>query len=50
VKLIAQQSAGHVVTLKKNEGNLEREVEKLFSQRISTVFQGIGIAQCLMPS
>ncbi|QFS44297.1 hypothetical protein GXM_01770 [Nostoc sphaeroides CCNUC1] len=30
--------------IKKNQGNLDREVEKLFSQGISTGFQEIGIA------
>jgi len=41
VKLIAQKNADYVITLKKNQGNLYDEVEKLFKSGISTGFQGI---------
>lgn len=41
VKLIAQQKADYVMTLKKNQGHLYDEVEKLFRSGISTDFQGI---------
>lgn len=39
VKLITQQNADYVITLKKNQGNLYNEVEKLFKLGISTGFQ-----------
>lgn len=39
VKLITQQNADYVITLKKNQGNLYAEVEKLFKLEISTGFQ-----------
>lgn len=41
VKLITQQEADYVITLKKNQGNLYDEVEKLFRTGISTDFEGI---------
>jgi len=41
VKLITQQSADYVITLKKNQGNLYDEVEKLLKTGISTGFEGI---------
>jgi predicted transposase YbfD/YdcC len=41
VKLITQQSADYVITLKKNQGNLYESVEKLFSSGISTGFDGM---------
>lgn len=41
VKLITQQSADYVITLKKNQGNLYNEVEKLFKTGISTGFEGM---------
>lgn len=41
VKLIAQQSADYVITLKKNQNNLYESVEKLFETGISTGFEGI---------
>jgi predicted transposase YbfD/YdcC len=39
VKLITQQKADYVITLKKNQGNLYDEVEKLFKAGVSTGFQ-----------
>ncbi len=41
VKLITKQNADYVITLKKNQGNLYDEVEKLFRSGISTGFQGL---------
>ncbi|MBH8565374.1 ISAs1 family transposase, partial [Nostoc sp. CENA67] len=41
VKLITEKSADYVITLKKNQGNLDDEVEKLFKTGISTRFEGI---------
>lgn len=41
VKLITQQSADYVITLKKNQSNLYEEVEKLFRTGINTGFEGI---------
>ncbi|WP_375511206.1 ISAs1 family transposase [uncultured Nostoc sp.] len=38
VELITQQNADYVITLKKNQGNLYDEVEKLFKSGISTGF------------
>ncbi|MEH1821959.1 MAG: ISAs1 family transposase, partial [Nostoc sp.] len=38
VKLITQKDADYVITLKKNQGNLYDEVEKLFQSGISTDF------------
>lgn len=39
VKLITQQNADYVITLKKNQGNLYESVEELFKLGISTSFQ-----------
>lgn len=39
MKLITQQNTDYVITLKKNQGNLYEEVEKLFKAGISTGFQ-----------
>ena len=41
VKLITQQSADYVITLKKNQSNLYESVEKIFKTGISTGFEGI---------
>ena len=41
VKIITQQNGDYVITLKKNQGHLYDEVEKLFQSGISTGFQGI---------
>ena len=41
VKLITQQSADYVITLKKNQGSLYESVEELFKTGISTGFEGI---------
>ncbi|MHC5763869.1 ISAs1 family transposase [Nostoc sp.] len=41
VKLITSQNADYVIALKKNQGNLYDEVEKLFSSGIATGFDGI---------
>lgn len=41
VKLIAQQDADYVITLKKNQGNLDDEVEKLIDEGIKTGFHGL---------
>jgi predicted transposase YbfD/YdcC len=41
VRLITQKDADYVITLKKNQGNLYDEVEKLFSSGIATGFEGI---------
>jgi predicted transposase YbfD/YdcC len=41
VKLITQQNADYVIGLKKNQGNLYDEVEKLFFSGIATGFDGI---------
>ncbi len=41
VKLITQQNADYVITLKKNQSNLYGEVEKLFQSAIGTGFEGI---------
>ncbi|MCW5318438.1 ISAs1 family transposase [Nostoc sp. KVJ3] len=41
VRLITQQDADYVITLKKNQGNLYSEVEKLLQAGISTGFEGI---------
>jgi predicted transposase YbfD/YdcC len=41
VKLITSQNADYVIALKKNQGNLYDEAEKLFSSGISTGFDGI---------
>lgn len=39
VKLITQQNADYVITLKKNQGNLYDQVEKLLKSEIKTGFQ-----------
>ncbi|BBD63853.1 transposase [Nostoc commune NIES-4072] len=39
VKLISQQNADYVITLKKNQGNLYDEVEQLFKAEIGKGFQ-----------
>ena len=39
VKLITQQNADYVISLKKNQGNLYESVEELFKSGISTSFQ-----------
>ena len=41
VKLITEQSADYVITLKKNQGNLYDSVESLFKTAISKGFEGI---------
>lgn len=41
VKLIAEQDADYVITLKKNQGSLYKNVEELFKSVIGTGFQGI---------
>ncbi|MCF2150813.1 ISAs1 family transposase [Desmonostoc muscorum LEGE 12446] len=41
VRVITEQDADYVITLKKNQGNLYDEVEKLFQSGISTDFEGI---------
>ncbi|PHJ57082.1 transposase [Nostoc linckia z18] len=41
VKLITEQSADYVITLKKNQGNLYDSVESLFITAISKGFEGI---------
>jgi len=38
VKLITQQNADYLITLKNNQGNLYDEVEKLFNVGMSTSF------------
>ncbi|MEH2042176.1 MAG: hypothetical protein V7L12_02465 [Nostoc sp.] len=44
VKLITQQNADYVITLKKNQVNLYDEVEKLFKSGISTGFHLLVIS------
>jgi predicted transposase YbfD/YdcC len=41
VKLISQQNADYVITLKKNQGNLYDEVEQLFKAEIGKGFQDL---------
>lgn len=41
VKLIAEQNADYIITLKKNQGQLYKNVEQLFKEAIRTCFQGI---------
>ncbi len=41
VKLLTQQSADYVITLKKNQSSLYESVEELFKTGISTGFEGI---------
>jgi predicted transposase YbfD/YdcC len=40
VKLIAEQKADYIITLKKNQGNLYKNVEQLFKKAIRTGFEG----------
>ncbi len=40
VKLIAEQDAHYIITLKKNQGNLYKNVEQLFKEAIRTGFEG----------
>ena len=40
VKLIAQQEANYVITLKKNQGSLYKRVEALFSEALRSKYQG----------
>jgi len=41
VKLIAEQSADYIITLKKNQSSLYKNVEHLFTEAIRTGFQGL---------
>jgi predicted transposase YbfD/YdcC len=41
VKLITEQNADYIITLKKNQGSLYENVEQLFRAAICTRFQGI---------
>lgn len=41
VKLIAEQHADYIITLKKNQGQLYKNVEQLFKEAIRTDYQGI---------
>ncbi len=41
VKLITEQDADYVITLKKNQGSLYKNVDQLFKEAIRTGFQGI---------
>jgi predicted transposase YbfD/YdcC len=41
VKLIVEQDADYIITLKKNQSNLYKNVEQLFKSAIRTGFQGI---------
>jgi predicted transposase YbfD/YdcC len=41
VKLIAEQHADYIITLKKNQSSLHKDVEQLFKEAIRTGFQGI---------
>jgi len=41
VKLISEQDADYIITLKKNQGQLYQNVEQLFKEAIRTEFQGI---------
>ncbi len=41
VKLITEQDADYIITFKKNQGNLYKNVEELFKEAIRTGFQGI---------
>ena len=41
VKLITEQKADYIITLKKNQGSLYENVEQLFKSAIRTRFQGI---------
>ncbi len=42
VKLIAQKQGDYVITLKKNQGNLYKNVEQLFRDAIATGFEGFN--------
>ena len=41
VKLICEQDADYIITLKKNQGSLYKNVEQLFKSAICTEYQGI---------
>jgi predicted transposase YbfD/YdcC len=41
VKLITEQNADYIITLKKNQGSLYKNVEQLFKSAIRTDYQGI---------
>ena len=41
VKLLSEQDADYVITLKKNQGQLYKNVEQLFKEAMRTEFQGI---------
>ena len=41
VKLIAEQDADYIITLKKNQGSLYENVDQLFKEAIRTGFQGL---------
>ncbi len=41
VKLINEQNADYIITLKKNQGQLYKNVEQLFKEAIRTQFKGI---------
>jgi predicted transposase YbfD/YdcC len=43
VKLIAEQDADYIITLKKNQGSLYKNVEQLFKEAIRTGFQGLQL-------
>ena len=45
VKLITEQDADYIITLKKNQGQLYKNVEQLFKEAISTGFQGIEYSE-----
>lgn len=40
VKLVAEQEADYVITLKKNQGSLYKRVETLFSEALRSKYQG----------
>lgn len=40
-KLIAEQDADYIITLKKNQGSLYKNVDQLFTEAIRTGFQGL---------
>ena len=42
VKLISEQDADYVITLKKNQGQLYKNVEQLFTEAIHTSFTGLN--------
>jgi len=41
LSLIAEQDADYIISLKKNQGSLYKNVEQLFKEAIRTGFQGI---------